>query len=45
VPGGDWKDVPDSLKIELKNDKNETIFRAVNNADVAGPKHKLITER
>jgi len=45
MSNGDWNDVPDSIKIELKNDRNEMVFRAVNKADVPGPEHKIIIER
>lgn len=45
LPDREWKDVPDSLDIELKNDSNEIVFRAVNKADVSGPEHKIIIAR
>lgn len=45
MPDGDWKDVADSLDIELKKESNEMIFRAVNIAGVAGPEHKIIIAR
>jgi len=45
LPDENWKDVSNSLEIELKKDKNEMIFRAVNVAGVTGPEHKIIIER
>ena len=45
LPEGDWKDVSNSLEIELKKDKNEMIFRTLNLAGVTGPEHKIIIER
>ena len=44
-PGGDWKDVSNSVEVELKKDRNEMIFRAMNLAGVTGPEHKIIIER
>jgi hypothetical protein len=45
VPGGDWKDVPAAVAIELKKDTNKFVFRAVNIAGVTGPEHTVIIER
>ena len=50
MPGEDpiangWQDVSNVVEIELKNDKNEIIFRAENLADVTGPEHKVVIER
>jgi len=39
-----WKDISNSLEMELKKDKNEMIFRTVNLAGVTGPEHKIIIE-
>jgi hypothetical protein len=44
-PGGEWKDVPNIVAIELKKDKNEIGFRVVNLAGVTGPVHTIIIER
>lgn len=45
LPDGDWKDVSKAVKIKLKNDKNEIVFRTINLADVGGIEHKVIIER
>ena len=42
LPGSDWKNISDSINVELKKDRNEILFRAVNLAEVAGPEHKII---
>jgi hypothetical protein len=44
-PNGDWKDVLNSVELELRKDRNEMIFRTMNLAGVAGPEHKIIIER
>ena len=44
LPGRDWTDVPDNVKLKLTKDKNEFIFRSVNLAGVTGPEHKLIIQ-
>ena len=41
-PGSDWKNISDSINVELKKDRNEILFRAVNLAGVTGPEHKII---
>lgn len=45
LPEGDWKDVPASVQIELKNAKKDMVFRTVNLANVAGAEHEVIIER
>lgn len=40
-----WKDVSDSLEVLLKKDKNEMVFRTVNQEGVTGAEHKIIIER
>ena len=40
-----WKNVSTAVEIELKNDKNEIVFRTVNLGGVTGPEHKVIIER
>jgi hypothetical protein len=45
LPGGDWKDIPGSIQIGLKSNKNELLFRAVNVAGVTGPERRVIIER
>lgn len=42
LPDGNWKDVPGGVETNLKKDKNEIVFRAINLEDVAGPEHKVI---
>jgi len=44
-PDGDWRDVSNSVELELKKDRNEMIFRTMNVAGVTGPEHKIIIER
>ena len=41
----EWKDIPATLEIGLKNDKNEFIFRTMNLAGVTGPEHRVMIER
>jgi hypothetical protein len=45
IPGEDWKDISNSVEIELKKDRNEIVFRTINLAGVLGPEHKVIIER
>jgi hypothetical protein len=45
MPDTTWKDVPNVSEVELKNDKNEILFRTVNLAGVTGPEHKVIIEK
>jgi hypothetical protein len=45
LPDGEWKDVEHSLAVELKGDKLETVFRAMNLAGVSGPEHKIAISR
>ena len=45
TPEGEWKDISNSVELELKKDKNEMAFRTMNLADVTGPEHKIILER
>jgi hypothetical protein len=40
-----WKDVSNVWETELKQDKNEMIFRAINTAGVTGPEHRIVIER
>ena len=40
-----WRDISNSVEIELKKDRNEMIFRTMNLAGVTGPEHKIIIER
>ena len=40
-----WKDVPATSDLELKNNRNEFIFRTMNTAGVTGPEHKVLIER
>jgi hypothetical protein len=42
---GEWKDVSSHPEIDLKSDKNEFSFRAINLAGVAGPEYKIVVER
>jgi hypothetical protein len=42
LPGSDWKNISDSIDVELKKERNEILFRAVNLAGVTGPEHKII---
>ena|SRR5437868_11156887 len=44
-PNGDWKDVSNSVEVELKKNKNEMIFHTMNLAGVSGPEHTVIIER
>jgi len=43
--GTGWKDVSDTLEMELKKDKNEIVLRTMNLAGVTGPIHKVVIER
>jgi hypothetical protein len=45
LPGGEWRDVPNPVSIELRKDKNEILFRTVNLAGVAGPEHRVVIAR
>jgi hypothetical protein len=45
IPDGDWKDVSNTIEIELKKDKNEMHFRTINLAGITGIEHKVIIER
>ncbi|HEX5025529.1 MAG TPA: hypothetical protein VFV68_09660, partial [Agriterribacter sp.] len=45
LPGGTWENISNTLKIELKKDRNETVFRTMNLAGVTGPEHRIIIER
>jgi len=45
LPNKEWKDVPASLELALKNEKNEFVFRTENTAGVTGPEHQIIIER
>jgi len=42
LPDSDWKDISNSIEMELKKERNEIHFRAVNLAGVKGPEHKII---
>ena len=42
LPLGEWQAVADTLKLKLKKNKYELIFRTVNLANVTGPEHKII---
>lgn len=42
LPDGEWKDIPNFVQIELRMDKDERLFRAVNLAGVPGPEHKIV---
>lgn len=44
-PDGDWKDVSNSVEIELKKDWNEIFFRTTNLEGITGPEHKVIIKR
>jgi len=44
-PDGEWKDVQDSIQVELKNDTNEILFRSVNLAGVPGVESSVIVAR
>jgi hypothetical protein len=37
-----WNKVEDNLEIQLENDKQEVLFRAVNLVNIAGPEHKVL---
>ena len=45
TPGGNWKDVSDSLEVLLNKAKNEMVFRTVNTEGVTGAEHKIIIEQ
>lgn len=45
LPGGTWKNIPDSVKIDLKKEKYDIVFRTENLAGVTGPENKVIIER
>ncbi len=45
LPDGDWKDVSAIVEMELKNGKNERVFRTVNLANITGAEYKVIIER
>ncbi len=42
LPLGDWHAVTDKLKLKLKGNKYELVFRTVNLANVTGPEYKII---
>ena len=42
LPGSDWKNISDSIEVELRKERNELFFRTVNRAGVTGPEHKII---
>lgn len=42
---GNWKEVSSPLKVELKGDSSEFVFRAVNLADVTGPEYRVLIGR
>lgn len=44
-PDGKWKNIPDSVEINLKKEKYEMVFRTENLAGVTGPEHKIIIEK
>ena len=44
-PDGEWKDVQDSIQVELKNDRNELLFRTVNLAGVPGVESSVVVAR
>jgi len=44
-PEGEWKDVQDSILVELKNDRNELLFRTVNIAGVPGVESSVVVAR
>jgi hypothetical protein len=45
LPDGEWNNFSNFSEIDLKKDKNEFVFRAVNLAGVTGPEHKVYIER
>lgn len=45
MPGSCWNDVPGIVEMELKNNRNEIIFRTINIAGVTGPEHTIIIDR
>lgn len=45
MPGNSWNNIPGIIEMELKNDRNEMIFRTINIAGVTGPEHTIIIER
>jgi hypothetical protein len=45
LPDSEWKNIPAVVDLELKNDKNRLVFRAVNTAGIAGPVHTVAIER
>jgi hypothetical protein len=40
-----WEDIPSGIRLALKKDRNEFIFRTVNLAGVTGPEHSVIIEQ
>ncbi|HRD44587.1 MAG TPA: transglutaminase-like domain-containing protein [Ferruginibacter sp.] len=45
LPDENWKDVSDTISIDLKKERYEIIFRTVNLAGVNGPEYKIIFTR
>lgn len=44
-PDGDWIDVSNITELELKNNKNEMLFRTVNLEGIAGAEHRIVIEK
>lgn len=45
LPNGVWKDIPDSVEIDLRKDKSKIVFRVMNLAGVSGAEYKIIIAR
>lgn len=44
-PGGEWEDISNPVRIELKDDTSRYFFRTLNLAGVAGPEHQITFTR
>ena len=42
LPDGEWKDISNSIQMELGKDKSEKLFRTVNLAGVSGPEYRIV---
>lgn len=45
LPNGVWKDIPDSVELDLRKDESKIVFRVMNLAGVSGAEYKIIIAR
>lgn len=45
LPDGEWKNIPDSVEIDLRQEETKIVFRVMNLAGVTGVEHKIMIAR